>query len=165
MTKRLRWTEEAIENELRQYRANKCRAEELRIDLEAAREYLAEDRDGSIEAAALHHPQEPDAGRGNTISDATARIAMRLPDEAGVREMSAELARLERRVRRVDSWLGALSNRERLIVTLFYVEGMVWGEVVYSYNKQPSDGMPRAERTIMLWKQEAVKRIVRVANF
>ena len=164
MTKRLRWTEEAIENELRQYRANKCRAEELRIDLEAAREYLAEDRDGSIEASALHHPQEPDAGRGNAVSDATARIAIKLPDEEYVREVSAELAQLDRRVRRVNAWLGALSNREKMIVTLYYIDGMVWGEVVYAYNSKPTDGKTREEITLKRWRVDALQRIKKVSN-
>ena len=175
MVKRQRWTSERIEGELRQYRANRCRAEELRLDIEAQRELLRVCRDESIEAGALMRPKcietigTGDDERGIVMpgssepSDATPRLAECLPDETHMRAMSAELAGLERRVRRVDAWMGALSNRERLIIELYYIKGMVWAEVVFTYNSMPTDGIAREEGTMRRWRREGLERIEKVA--
>ena len=162
--KRQRWTAERIESELRQYRENRCRATELRLDIEAERELLTALRDESIEASALRHPPEPDMPRSSVPPDSTARLAACLPDEADMRAMYVELAGLERRVRRVDAWMGALTNRERLIVELFYIQGMVWAEVVFAYNSHPTDEVARGEGAIRRWRREALSRIEKVAN-
>ena len=164
VVKHIQWTEETIENELRQYRANKCCAEECRLDLEAARENITDNRDESIAAAVLQRAQGSDALHSSTVSDPTGRISFCLPDEADISRMSTEMMRLERRLRRVDAWMGALTNRERMIVRMFYIEGMVWGEVVFAYNANPTDGMGRDEKTVKRWRNEAIQRIKTVAN-
>ena len=175
MVKRQRWTAERIEGELRLYRANRCRSEELRLDIEAERELLRVNRDESIESAALKRPRcietigAGDDERGIVMpgsgepSDVTPSLAACLPDEADMRAMCVELADIERRVRRVDAWMGALTNRERLIIDLFYIKGMVWAEVVFTYNSRPTDGIAREEGTMRRWRREGLERIEKVA--
>jgi len=145
------------------------------LDIEAGQELLRACRDESIEAAALKRPDciqsigNGDEERGfvmpksNDVTDATARLAACLPEEADIRAMCVELAGLERRVRRVDAWMGALTNRERMVIDLFYIRGMVWAEVVFAYNSKPTDGIAREEGTMRRWRREALLRIEKVA--
>lgn len=160
-----RWDEKGIQDELRLYRQMKCQAEQLRLDIATWDDILETMRNEAIEGAVLGSSPESDMPKGNATSDPTGRIGTRLPDEIDRTRAKVELRDLVRRVARVDAWLGALSNRERTIVRMLYIDGMVWGEVVYHYNQRPTDGFARAERTLMQWKQEAVRRLLKIANY
>ena len=157
------WTREAIEHHLRMYRERRCHAEQLRLDIAGWQDAIKA-RDEAIAAAALRTPPEPDMPRSGTTSDPTSRIAMRLPDEVELSRMRIQLRMLQRDVRRVESWLEALPNRQRLILRMAYVDGYVWGEIVTAYNANPSDGEPREERTLKRWKQEGLDMVFRLAN-
>ena len=158
------WTREAIEHHLRMYRERRCHAEQLRLDIAGWKDAIKA-RDEAIAAAALRTPPEPDMPRSGTTSDPTSRIAMRLPDEVELSRMRIQLRMLQRDVRRVESWLEALPNRERILISMVHVDGMVWSEAVTTYNSKPPDGIAREERTLRRWKHQGIDSIVKLANY
>lgn len=158
------WTKGAIETELRRLPELICQAEQMRLDIEGWQEMMNLLQNEAIEAGTFKKPNEPDMPRSSTTSDPTARLAMRLPDAVELQRARIELAKLERRIRRIEAWMRGLPNRQKVIVKKYYAEGMVWGEVINTYNAAPTDGIPREERTLRRWRDEGVIMIEKLAN-
>ena len=151
-----RWTPETIENELRNYRANKCRMRELEQDI-AALEALP--RDDSIAAAALPSGMLSGMPHGTGVNKPVERLVSALPDENEQILMRAQLNDLRRHISRVDAWIESCTHRERLVLRLCYVEGMNWSEIAHAYNQRPTDGNPREERAVQRWRRNGLARI------
>lgn len=161
MIKQSYYPRERIEAWLSQYREKRCKAEQLRLDIEALQDEACSDE--SIEAATFAGQRTTGMPRATTPSDVTGRLAAGMPDRLLLDEYGAELRVLERQIRRMDAWIAALPCRERRVVELFYVQGMTWVEVVYAYNTQAGDG-GRSERALMDMKRSAIQRIERISN-
>lgn len=156
-------TKKQIERELCLYQEIKCQAELLRLDISAWDDITNNDRDEAIEAAVFRTPSSLGMPiSSGTLSDSTGRLATALPDSHNQSIARAQLRILERCVARVDAWLAAISNRERAILRMLYMDGMRWGEVTFQYNSRPTDGKPRDPRTLKRWKTNAIACIERL---
>lgn len=157
------WTRNRIEEELRDYKEVVCIRDTLKLDIEALEDYLEHSRDEAIEGGAVKSPQEPDMPRSNTISDPTARLARKLDEEVELTALRIKWRFYDRRVRRVETWLAALPNRERKVTEMFFARGMTWFEITCAYNRGSDDG-GRSESALRGFKRSAIDRIVRIEN-
>ena len=159
MTQRMILDKNTIENEFRQYKTLKLKADEMKIELSMLRDERKHNRDDLIETAVFMRPTMGNGGKNGRISDKTAAAAINLPIDAQIKAMQFELDAILRRVRRVESWLNALRFRERKIITMLYIDGMSWGELVYAYNQAPVDGIMREQQTFKRWRNSAIDMI------
>jgi hypothetical protein len=82
-------------------------------------------------------------------------------------ELDKEIERMEKRlkrirytIRRVEAMLGALTQRERLVVQKFYIEGYPWSDVVALYKKEmPS---PREADALKATRNNAMAKMNRI---
>ena len=151
-----RWTPETIENELRNYRANKCRMREIELDLQALE---ALPRDDSIAAAALPSGMLSDAPHGTGVNKPVERLVSGLPDENEQRAMRAQLNDLRRLISRVDAWLECCTCREQLALHLYYVEGKTDKDIARAYKERFDPNKPHEEHTMIRWRRNGLARI------
>lgn len=81
-----------------------------------------------------------------------------LDDE--INRMEKQLVQTRYAIRRVEAMLGALTQRERLVVQKFYIEGYPWSDVVAFYKKEmPS---PREADALKATRNNAMAKMHRI---
>jgi len=159
----LTWTYQSVEQELKSYRELVCQMEYLEADLTAWEVQIGICGDDCIEGAVLRKSNYQGMTHGTSISDKTAYIAISLPDEKSMKICKLNIEEIKRRTRRIESWIKALPNRQFHIFKMLYISGMTWREVVNVYNSNPTDGIPRDERTLRRWRSDGIKIILQMS--
>ena len=122
-----------VDSLLENYRANKARREHLYIEaMDMAMQINAEARK-AIAGDAIHAQQYKDTPGGGRVSNPVEDLALRYMDGyvpetlkgwlSESENMQRELRRLEANVAYVDAWLGALNDRERMVITDHMLDG------------------------------------------
>lgn len=122
-----------VDSLLGNYRANKARREHLYIEaMDMAMQINAEARK-AITGDAIHAQQYKDTPGGGRVSNPVEDLALRYMDGyvpetlkgwlSESENMQRELRRLEANVAYVDAWLGALNDRERMVITDHMLDG------------------------------------------
>ncbi len=133
-----------FEQELRRYREAKGMVAFIENELELLKG-MKEDRgfrDEGIEAGSL-------GGAAHSLAKGAMKLSrvehcgLRQAAGGGGEELDAEIRSLEHRlrhlryrIRRVEAMLCALTQRERLVVQKFYIEGHPWSDVVALYRQE-----------------------------
>ena len=162
-------TTEDVKGLLSRYAANKGRAARLEVEIGKleleARKIRAMEAD-TLKASTVDGLPRRKGGK----SDPTGKKAVQLAsgdavsrDEARVLEKisgkRADLAQLTLDVKLVDGWLGALMERERLIINLQMIQKRSWRETAAEYERVFGDQM--SDDTLRRMRDRAIEFIVR----
>lgn len=113
-----------------------------------------------------------DMPRGTTVGNPTEKIGLMLAsgwvsDE--VREMQAKLGEYEREyaerhktVEYVDKWLAGLPERERWMVEMQIIDGVIWREIIANYTEK--FGEYRSKDTLKRIRDRALDMIIDMAE-
>jgi len=134
-----------FEQELRRYRETKGTAALIENELELLNGLKADRafRDEGIEAGSLGGAEHTVA-KGAAQQSRVERCGMRQAaggDGDGkidreIRSLEHRMRHLRYRIQRVEAMLSALTQRERLVVQKFYIEGHPWSDVVALYKQE-----------------------------
>lgn len=141
------WTKASVDEALKSYTEDKARAMHLEIEIgEMERRYNAAVSSLTEDEASPKAQVITGMPHGTAVGHPTEDIAIRLasgwmpPEFKDMREqidkLKDEYRPLEMRVRYVEAWLGALSNRERWIMEHQFMKGEFWRDVINDYNTQ-----------------------------
>lgn len=141
------WTKQAVDEAVKSYARDKARAAHLEIEIaelerriDLAVTALAGDEAGPKAQKISDMPH------GTTVGNPTEQLAVKLasgwlPPE--VRDMISEARALQdeydktsARVKFVEAWMGALSDRERWIITHQCIQQEYWRDILADYDKQ-----------------------------
>jgi len=147
---------------LREYSNFKARVANLEIDIKAL-PYQPEHTADTIEALAFAKPEQEGMPRSSAHSDRTSSVAIKWRSEWGStnREMTEhyelnrenlqnELDALGNIIAKVDNAIRALSEDERIIVRMYYVEQKPWYDVAHEV--QYAERHCRRLRTRAVWQ-------------
>lgn len=157
-----------IEHELRHFRETKGTAAFVANELELLKGLKADRafRDEGIEAGSLGGAEHT-VTKGAAKRSRVERCGMRQAAGGDGDELDAEIRSLEHRLRhlryriqRVEAMLSALTQRERLVVQKFYIEGHPWSDVVALYKQEmPS---PREADALKATRNAAMAKLQQI---
>lgn len=167
------WTKAKVDDALKTYMGDKARAEHLSLEIaelerriKTAVSNLAEDEAGPRAQRITDMPHG--TGVGNPTEELGIKLASGwLPPE--VKEMQGELksfqfeySDLMLKVRFVDAWMGALSERERWMVEHQCMRNEFWRDVLCDYEK--TFGGYATKETLKRLRANAFKQIYGIAG-
>ena len=167
------WTKESVDNALKTYIDDKARMLHLAIEIaELTRRFNIAVNNLAGDEAGPKAQVITDMPHGTGVTNPTEQIAIKvasgwLPPE--IKEMRNELRNLQaeyniasERVKYVDVWLGALSDREHWIILHQVMQGEYWRDVIMDYGKQ--FGGYVTKDSLKFLRARAYKRIYAVAK-
>lgn len=126
---------EALEN----YRAKKARLEHLRIESDELMRAIEAEAASAAEREAIRGQQYTGMPHSGGVNRGVEDAAIRYADgyAGGLakawredwNEMQQEITQLMRAVRLVEAWLGALGEKELVVVTAHRLDGRSWNEL------------------------------------
>jgi len=161
-----------VDKLLTDYRTNQARFNHLYIDaMNTALQINAEARKAIAEDA-IHAQQYKDSPPSGRISKPVEDLAIRymdgyVPDvlKGWMEEseaMQTELRELETNIMLVDTWLGALSDSERVIVRANKIDGLKWPDI--TRKSKDLIGEYRSDRTLRSMCKCAMSKIYNIAR-
>ncbi len=161
-----------IDNMLVGYRQNKARLEHITLELARMNDELDSEEERAIINDAMHAQQYSDMPHGTDPGKPVETLVMRYMDgylPAQVRDWMRERGDLEREqktlaavVRYVDTWLNALSLRERRVIEDKLIDGRTWREM--EADAQTIYGIPLTVGGLRKLKRRAMQKIYAVAK-
>lgn len=155
------------------YRPCAAKRDLLRIQLEEARRHLKKEK-RRMEADMTLPGRDPDAPPGSTRGDPTARTAQLLAsgwETPFVRELSAEVRRLESGIRRcdalcrcVEAWRSLLPERERLLVDMHMIGNETYERVLLEFEIRGLRPSVTTRQGMAKLKKRAIGRICAVSE-
>lgn len=166
-------TFERIEEMLKTYRFEVGRCGHLGNDIDLleaqinkAREELAEELAGPGAQVITDMP------RGTTVGNPTEKLGIMLASgyktdeiremEAKLSEMLAEYTERRKTVRYVESWLNGLPERERWMIEMQVIDGVIWREIIAKYPER--FGEYRSKDTLKRIRDRAIEMIIDMAE-
>lgn len=166
-------TFERVEEMLKTYRFEVGRCAHLLLDIDLIKRQIARAEEGLAGDLAGPGAQViTDMPRGTSVGNPTERLGMLLAsgyktDE--IREMEAELGELmaeytERRktVDYVEGWLAGLPERERWMIEMQVIDGVIWREIIAKYPEK--FGEYRSKDTLKRIRDRAMEMIIDMAE-
>lgn len=166
-------TVETIEEMLKTYRFEVGRCGHLENEIAQLNREIAQARaDLAGDLAAPGAQVITDMPRGTSVGNPTERYGIMLAsgyvsDE--VRELEAKLANLteeyttrKKTVDYVSSWLNGLPERERWVVEMQYIDGVIWREILVQYPEK--FGEYRSKDTLKRIRDRAIDLIIDMAE-
>ncbi len=113
-----------------------------------------------------------DMPRGTNISSPVEKLAIKVADgyinsdiielKYEYKELTYELEKGKQIINYVEAWLGGLSNKEKLIVELFYFEKLTWREIQLHFEKNNREYMSKS--TLRRIKNDAINKILSICK-
>lgn len=166
-------TRDEIEERLKTYRFEVGRCGHLlneieltKREIEAAKSGLAGDLAGPAAQVITDMP------RGTSVGNPTEKIGIMLASgyksdeiqelEAKLGELLAEYTERKKTVDYVESWLGGLPERERWMIEMQVVDGVIWREIITKYPEK--FGEYRSKDTLKRIRDKAFEMIIDMAE-
>ena len=164
---------ERIEEMLKTYRFEVGRCGHLENEIEATKRQIEKARAGLAGDLAGPGAQViTDMPRGTTVGNPTEKLGMMLASgykSEEIRELESKLGELiaeytERRktVDYVSSWLSGLPERERWMIEMQVVDGVIWREIITKYTER--FGEYRSKDTLKRIRDRAMEMIIDMAE-
>lgn len=161
-----------VDKLLKEYRTNKARYETLILTAERTQRLLQAEADSALANDALHAQQYKDTPHGNKVSKPVEDLVLRymdgyMPDTmrdwmAEGAAVQGELMELKTDIRYVDAWLGALNDRERIVITEAVINDRSMREL--SLHSHKMFAYPLSADAIRGIKRSALKKIYDIAR-
>lgn len=161
-----------VDRLLTDYRTNQARFNHLYLDAMQMTLQINEEARKALAADAIHAQQYKDMPSGGRVSKPVEDLALRymdghLPDvlRGWMREseeLQKELRELETSIVYVDTWLGALTDKERLVITEHMIDGHSLKELALTSSRMFD--YPMSADGIRCIKRKALQKIYDIAR-
>ena len=166
-------TIDRVEEMLKTYRFEVGRCGHLEREIELLKHEIAKERAGLAGDLAGPGAQViTDMPRGTTVGNPTEKLGMMLATgwvtdlirekEAQLAEYEAEYAERHKTVAYVEKWLAGLPERERFMVEMQIIDGVIWREILVKYPEK--FGEYRSKDTLKRIRDKALEMIYDMAE-
>ena len=163
---------EVVNEALSLYLERLSRSEHLKNEIALLRETLENARSEMIDNEVSLSQEMTGMPHGTSISDPTGKLGLMFAcgfeswDVKQIRmeleEKENEMKELERWVAFVRAWLMGLTDKERLLIELKYIQKLSWDEIINSYQKEYGQRYGRSGMKVMV--QKAIEKVYNVAK-
>lgn len=165
-------TRDQVDETMKIYRATEARCAYLRYQLDALQEELDKNRRSEVGDQVSLSQAITGMPHGSGVGDPVGNLAMRIAmgrSSVFVKQIEEEMTLLRTELDRkkyiiiyVDSWLHALNELERTLVTYKMIDGRSWGDTVELINK--TNGYQRSKHTVQKVVDNAMEKVYAIAE-
>ena len=163
---------EVVNEMLNEYLARLSRSEFLQSELEMLGELLKEAENEMVNDEVSLSQQITGMPHGSSVVDPVGKLGLKLACgyeswtvkdiKNEIEEKQREFSRLKYSVSFVQAWLKCLTDKERLLIELKYIQQLSWDEIIREYQKRFCQRYGRSSMKILVKK--AMEKVYKIAE-
>lgn len=149
-----------------------ARCENLGVELDILRDMLATAEREMVDDEVSLSQEITGMPHGSTIGDPTGKLGLKLAcgyENWNVKQIKEEMKNISeerivlgRWISFVNAWLKSLTEKERMLVELKYIQKLSWDEIINAYQK--AYGQKYGKSGMKLLVQKSIEKVYRIAD-